>query len=253
MKTLLLTFCVLLAGSPALAAESSIQKRAKTLEAEMDKVRPDLVTTDSKSVAAQAAIVEKATVFVRGALESTTPAKISKADMEAIARILVRNADYDNSNDLGGMNAELIEKYTPRIQQAFADLVKKKIFTAQQVELAAINLDIGTRNTLEGEDLEEAPKARPQPAVKPKAKKQGGLRAKIGGNSAKQTVRRRLTAPAGSRRIKGEDGAALPCLEGNCEAAAKSAAMLAPTAVRNLEDVQSATFSCEDAAKPGKN
>jgi len=158
MRFIFLTILMLLTPACAFA---TVEQDASVLEADMDKVKPDL--GDRATMDQQYALVERTRDLIDKTLAQKT---VDDKAITLVARLLVRNFGYDSSNEVAEANHKWIAKYSARIEKAFKQLETDKAFTKEAIDNARTSIQVAAGVHQHGNDA-GAPKTK-----QPKGKKQ---------------------------------------------------------------------------------
>lgn len=175
------------APSKAVAQDSqAVVQEADSLQKEMDNTKP--VFDDAQSAPApvtpaerkkQQKVVDSTTDFVSRALDKKK--KLSDEALFAVVKVIVRNGQYDQQNQLGEVNLDKLSRYRVRIDRLLSHMEDKgipsragKTFDPQWNNVARFNLGIprerGVNSTTSpSQGKPNAPKSAPgKPGVAPK-------------------------------------------------------------------------------------
>lgn len=158
----------------ASAAAMDIVGDGKKLEALMDKTPADMSTSSEQSANAQFAIVKKSATFVHKALSQK---QLSDEAIGAVARILVRGYFYDQNGDIPADSMGLLTKYSARIDSAFNDMEKRKLYDHQTLE--GVRLTVGLIGEMQENGNDRDPGSSKAAPVKAPAKSPAKKKAEV--------------------------------------------------------------------------
>ena len=118
-------------------ASPNILNEATAIEAQMDKVKPDPMNSDVADE--QDAIIHRSIDFVKKALSQR---QVDDQVIRAVARIMVRNAPYDQADDLAQMDYDVIKKHWKALNQELKHLESAGTFSSKAVERVRTSIDI---------------------------------------------------------------------------------------------------------------
>lgn len=160
MKIIGLMLLAIFTAAPAFA---SVEQEAAALEADMNKIKPDM--GDRNTIDQQYALVERTRDLVGKILSQKN---VDDKAITIVARLLVRNFNYDGPNEVSDANYPLIKKYRARIESAFRRFESEKTFSKEDIDNTRASIEVSAGVHQHGND----PAAKREPNKQSKGKKQ---------------------------------------------------------------------------------